>query len=150
MIGFKQQCISASGKRSVQCGLLAIVSASLLCAIPVAAAETEGNLPRIEKVRIRSFEPIARRSVLIIMPAGVCLGEPDPVWSHVNFREHGRSGSRKRAVVVAAFIERKAPVLPGSPEAQAWPPEGPTEPVPVCSGIEFELTKRLVFPDRIE
>ena len=150
MTGIEYLIPNVVGRRPLPWIGVAVLLGTLLLAIPGAApAGAEVNPARIEPVRILNYEPFAQRSIIITMSAGYCIGEPKPVWSHVSFRERRESdGSPGGRLVVTAYIERKAPVLPRSSATPLRQSEGPSEPVPVCSGIEYELTKRLGLPSR--
>jgi hypothetical protein len=108
------------------------------------SAEVQPGPPRIEEAPVVDYDHPAGRTVRIYVRGGYCVGEPPPSIKRVSIREHRLPESAKVAAVITAFLERPAPlVFPNAEQRRSG--EAPSEPVPVCAGVEHALYARLAL-----
>jgi hypothetical protein len=109
-----------------------------------ASAEAHLGPPRIEAAPVVEYDHPSGRTVRIFVRGGYCVGEPPPSIQRVTLHEHRLPESTKLAAVITAFIRRPAPLE--FPNADQWQVgEVPTEPIPVCEGVEHALFTRLAL-----
>jgi hypothetical protein len=107
-------------------------------AVPRASGADAKGLGRPGK--ILWYADARGRSAKIGVRAGYCYGEPRPHIVRTLIRERPKTARRSGRAIIEVYLSG-----PKVPESGGPPPGESSEPVDVCSGIEYQIEERVTF-----